>query len=231
MLKGKKFTDYLAYAIGEIILVVIGILIALYINNWNKNQQTEIAKQDLQDKILVQLDNDLLQIENFRKELDTLNNIYLKYLGRDFDEKKVANKNVFSTILFEVTDLGLDQHALNWIDNAELDSSNQSQELIDISNLYRLYFKNIDDYENVIYKKITSNLEILESTQPWYTDLITEFKCGLDCLEYISNDKDHKARVASLRFLYISAYGDLINGFYYDLKGAKRDLEQVKKAS
>ena len=41
----KKMADdnrplkYLRYAIGEVVLVVIGILIALQINNWNENQQ------------------------------------------------------------------------------------------------------------------------------------------------------------------------------------------------
>jgi|TARA_B110000902_G_C13925931_1_gene443990 hypothetical protein len=33
-----KNGDYLKYAIGEIILVVLGILIALSINNWNTNR-------------------------------------------------------------------------------------------------------------------------------------------------------------------------------------------------
>jgi hypothetical protein len=32
---GFKFKNYISYAIGEIILVVIGILIAVGINNWN----------------------------------------------------------------------------------------------------------------------------------------------------------------------------------------------------
>src|SRR5690606_1996502 len=38
LLKEGKTTNYLKYAIGEIILVVIGILIALSINNWNANR-------------------------------------------------------------------------------------------------------------------------------------------------------------------------------------------------
>jgi len=36
MLKENKMSKYLLYAIGEIVLVVIGILIALQINNWNE---------------------------------------------------------------------------------------------------------------------------------------------------------------------------------------------------
>ena len=39
LLAENKFSKYLVYAIGEIILVVIGILIALSINNWNERQQ------------------------------------------------------------------------------------------------------------------------------------------------------------------------------------------------
>ncbi len=38
LLSENKFSKYLLYAIGEIVLVVVGILIALQINNWNENK-------------------------------------------------------------------------------------------------------------------------------------------------------------------------------------------------
>lgn len=40
LLSQNKVSKYLLYAIGEIVLVVIGILIALSINNWNEQQKT-----------------------------------------------------------------------------------------------------------------------------------------------------------------------------------------------
>ena len=40
-----KTTKYIKYAIGEIILVVIGILIALQINNWNEGRRTKQSEQ------------------------------------------------------------------------------------------------------------------------------------------------------------------------------------------
>ena len=46
LLLENKTSKYLKYAIGEIILVVIGILIALSINNWN--QQRILEKQSQQ---------------------------------------------------------------------------------------------------------------------------------------------------------------------------------------
>ena len=44
MLTENKFSKYLLYAIGEIILVVIRILIALGINNWNNNRLVDFQK-------------------------------------------------------------------------------------------------------------------------------------------------------------------------------------------
>lgn len=54
LLSENKFSRYLIYAIGEIVLVVIGILIALQINNWNEERkeavrQTKHIEQLLQD--------------------------------------------------------------------------------------------------------------------------------------------------------------------------------------
>ncbi|MCF7560143.1 DUF6090 family protein [Sabulilitoribacter multivorans] len=56
LLTENKFSKYLIYAIGEIVLVVIGILIALQINNWNENRINEnnetIILETLQEEFL-----------------------------------------------------------------------------------------------------------------------------------------------------------------------------------
>lgn len=55
LLTENKLSKYLLYAIGEILLVVIGILIALQINNWN-----DVKKQSKKEiGFLVNLENDL----------------------------------------------------------------------------------------------------------------------------------------------------------------------------
>jgi hypothetical protein len=49
---------YLLYAIGEIVLVVIGILIALQINNWNENQKSKKDERYVLTEILKNLEED-----------------------------------------------------------------------------------------------------------------------------------------------------------------------------
>ena len=60
LLSEGKTGKYLKYAIGEIVLVVIGILIALQINNWNENRKAEIIELGLFKVILkdMKLDED-----------------------------------------------------------------------------------------------------------------------------------------------------------------------------
>lgn len=57
LLTKNKFSKYLLYAIGEIILVVIGILIALQINNWNENRKL----RGIEIETLKELRSDLSQ--------------------------------------------------------------------------------------------------------------------------------------------------------------------------
>ncbi|MEX0997351.1 MAG: DUF6090 family protein [Flavobacteriaceae bacterium] len=57
LIEQHKVRNYIFYAIGEILLVVIGILIALSINNWNENQKTSAKIKS----ILIALQSDLVQ--------------------------------------------------------------------------------------------------------------------------------------------------------------------------
>ena len=57
LLTENKIGQYLKYAIGEILLVVIGILKALQINNWKEVKKTEVKIKNS----LVALRNDLIQ--------------------------------------------------------------------------------------------------------------------------------------------------------------------------
>ncbi len=45
LLTENKFSKYLLYAIGEIVLVMIGILLALQVNNWNENKKTRSSEK------------------------------------------------------------------------------------------------------------------------------------------------------------------------------------------
>ena len=61
----SKSSKYLLYAIGEIILVVIGILIALQINNWNEDQKADHKQSLVLKELLNSINSDLWAYENY----------------------------------------------------------------------------------------------------------------------------------------------------------------------
>ena len=69
---GEKFTAYIKYSIGEIILVVIGILIALQINNWNEQMKKQTSLKLVLTNLVENLQQDqaalkqMQQLESFR---------------------------------------------------------------------------------------------------------------------------------------------------------------------
>ena len=65
LLTENKFSKYLLYAIGEIVLVVIGILIALQINNWNENRKLKGAEIKLLQNFKTSIEADTIRLNSY----------------------------------------------------------------------------------------------------------------------------------------------------------------------
>jgi len=63
----NKTGKYLKYAIGEIVLVVIGILIALQINNWNENQKKTLLESQYLIRLKEEAKWNIQQIETSKQ--------------------------------------------------------------------------------------------------------------------------------------------------------------------
>ena len=141
----NKTSKYLKYAIGEIILVVIGILIALQINNWNtqKNENRELNGFLLNIKKNVNSDLEVLNwIRKFRDSSVTYSKEYQTKLDNNYnfdanttvgDIKKLA-MNVFRDRYFYSNKSGFDA-----LKNSGYLSKIQNTVLEDYLNAY--YFK------------------------------------------------------------------------------------------
>ena len=75
LLTENKFSKYLLYAIGEIILVVIGILIALQINNWNEDRKAKNEEQRIIADLHTEFQNNYealrIDIERLQRVVDS----------------------------------------------------------------------------------------------------------------------------------------------------------------
>ncbi len=94
-LTSGRFSKYLLYAIGEILLIVIGILIALRINIANENRKIDSIRDNYYQQLLVELDQDsallLTQIDVLKNSISSYNT----YL----DRFRTPNLEVYEVII------------------------------------------------------------------------------------------------------------------------------------
>ncbi|MDG1527624.1 MAG: DUF6090 family protein [Polaribacter sp.] len=92
LLMKNNTSKYFKYAIGEIVLVVIGILIALSINNWNQNRLDKIKSEEYHQRIVEDLDqfNTILYKES-KRALQV--NKYLHATVQILKGKELTKKN------------------------------------------------------------------------------------------------------------------------------------------
>ena len=115
----NKTGKYLKYAIGEIILVVIGILIALQINNWNEGQKNKALEKNMLENLVENLEQNcdklksrIQSISFYRKSGSVIiSAIENKLIDQD------SLENYFHTALMNTSDIGLSETGYNVIKN------------------------------------------------------------------------------------------------------------------
>ena len=67
---------YVLYALGEILLVMIGIVFALQVNNWNENRKAIISEKELLSGVLESLKEDSVSYERIINALDYISELH-----------------------------------------------------------------------------------------------------------------------------------------------------------
>jgi hypothetical protein len=146
--------QYLKYAIGEIVLVVIGILIALQINNWNQNrikyrneqiyllglkEEFQISKLKLKELMAVNQENykgakkilEYMKSKNQSPDEATFSNLLYQTFSADIafnPNNSLLNEMINSGNLKNLTNTDLRKQLTNWISTLE-DISTQEKDL------------------------------------------------------------------------------------------------------
>jgi hypothetical protein len=186
MIDNGKVKGYLLYAFGEIILVVIGILIALQINNWSEENKDRRLEESYYYKFLEDVNQDQLLLEKLITENDQrvkYANQLLRLLQQEHPERKevifllreVISKIRFrfrpSTSAFEdlksngklaiIKDLSLKKQLLNYY--AEMDGYGDISDLVADASL-ALYFNPTKDFVEMGFQDIWYVRKVLDST-------------------------------------------------------------------
>ncbi|NEV94641.1 hypothetical protein G3567_10845 [Psychroflexus sp. YR1-1] len=207
ILSEGKTVRYLKYALGEIVLVVIGILIALQINNWNERR----IQHEKEKEIITSVKNDLKQdrafiqftievIEPKIEAYSTLNRDLFDLYQNDRKSLDSIFKIYFSTNRTFYPILGSYQSAVSGNQLTNFRNKKLSQQLI------KLY--------NSTYDRLIDNGQILD--ERW---------------AFISKKYSHERRTGSFRDMEPEQLSEFLDDLYHHYVQLEWYINQLKLAA
>jgi hypothetical protein len=158
-IKESNITKYLLYACGEIILVVIGILIALQINNSNEDRKKRQVEISYLERLMIDLrDNEKLWSDFYgikQKQLEAAN-IFLNFSFRK-DKDSVFNIMPYFSSIFNWTDININQVTFDeMVSSGNLDMISNDSIKIKLLELNKHYISilNLQDKEKESHDRL-----------------------------------------------------------------------------
>ncbi|MBN3522033.1 hypothetical protein JYB62_18660 [Algoriphagus lutimaris] len=222
-----KFVKYLIYAIGEILLVVIGILIALYINTSREDFLKDQYTKSVFEQIHKDLQNDRVKLVLDIENIETTNRFILDMLGNKipdsfyasidaitYDDPKIRPIRSLCTdfVAFLPNTKGYD--LLKLLNNRDLVNDSLTNDII---SYYSQLGTVLPEYNKVTVEVSKRNIQEYKQYD-WFEN----WAIGTydpDFIEYLKENKDNKKRMAEF-YSYTS-----VNETYW--KDLKRNTDEL----
>ena len=98
----SRTSNYLKYAIGEIVLVMVGILLALQVNTWNEQRKLASEEQYLLKELLTEFNNNLQLINSDQKNNTSVQNAAISLLDLIDQKFYQSDTNIIDSLFMTV---------------------------------------------------------------------------------------------------------------------------------
>ena len=243
LLQQNKTGKYFKYAIGEIVLVVIGILIALSINNWNESKKLKVQEIKILKEIRSELSETLKDVsedlEAYKKFLKSADIIYNSIL---YKKSYHDSLKLHYSYLMAVEEFLAKQSAFESLKSIGLDIISNDSIRQGISTAY-LYIKqeankpnyvteSINDLETLLNPHIIVDRErlILDKKGSWINSRETPFKFR-NYQHFLKDDKFLYALMYSIKMrnLTIYIYDRYKSGLEFNIHNIGEEIKLLEK--
>lgn len=197
---------YFKYAIGEILLIVTGILLALQISNWNEGRQNRKTMNTVYSIVKSDLLSDLETIDLVLDEMEPYTEVTAKILNREMTAEEYRTCSLCRTVLAGFPDFTLKTRGLALLEehstilHSDLDSLS-----IRIADFYSYHHTEISVATKEVTRDFSDNYLYYKNNKAWAPDF-WEGKLNEDFIEYALTSDDYINRVSSFDLLYYGIY-------------------------
>ena len=212
----KRIGEYLMYAIGEIILITIGVLLAVNINNWNTEKQAKKVKEELLLELADELQYNIDRIYYLDtvgsgvlpiKAADSLFKINVSALKDGLDNKEILRLVKGPT--YRYNSFNLSSFAFEQIKEAGILNKLDKELKIAIKQYYK-YIEREDTYNNNSYPRM---LKAIDDCKYGYIELRQDY--NKDSTSFLKNH-EWILNESSKNFIDMKQYIKTVSGYIND---------------
>ncbi|MFT6995225.1 MAG: hypothetical protein ACJA1P_001968 [Maribacter sp.] len=210
----NKTVKYFKYAIGEIVLVVIGILIALSINNWNENRKEKRNLNQVYKQIQKDLQTDTLEvfriIDIYKEKNQRLTDIIERSIPISYydtiNESNYSNcKKCFDDVAYAEPFQNLNK-GYQLFKSLNIDQNNKTDSLsFKIDTFYKDYNATFLDINKILLNLVNEKIDDNQKYD-WFIEwsVLERGKYNKNFVTYLFENEDYRTK--SARHLIYSKY-------------------------
>jgi len=221
LLKQNNIGRYVSYAIGEIVLIVIGILVAVSIDNWNEERRQKKVVDGIFAVLINDIKEDTAEVNQILDFYNKKKGTFLKIAYDTLTKNEIAECDLCPTLissreLFSINKRGIYQ--LNEYNNYIL--SNQDSLVFDIVNFYNTLTDDVENFNELINDDVVGNLVHWRDNYPWFASSL-QGRLKKEDWSYFGS-QDYRNRVA---FHYVLIY----ENYFYFLQTFQKNSKTMLK--
>lgn len=200
LLEDNRFNKYLLYVIIEVFIVIIGILIAIKVDNWNEDR----SRAEETTRLFKEVSDELIQnIENIDVILNILirkDTFYFKVLekGVDYEDYKASFQLFSFPFQYDRTSL-VDDDFKELVSKKNKLTGLQDSLFSELKELYGSRKTNTDIDDKTIHETQLAFRDWLMKEQPWFSSFM-ERELTDEMIQYALTDPFYRNQLYEMRF-------------------------------
>jgi hypothetical protein len=201
-----RFSKYILYAIGEIVLVVIGILIAVQINDWNEARALQVKVTSIYSIVKSDLKSDIVSIDEVIARMSPKDSILVRIIEGKMTYEDYQNCENCEFVVLGFPDITLNSRGLTLLEeNSTIFDIENDSLFIRINEFYSHFNTEISVDMDEIELDYSDNWSYFKSNKSWFPDHISRIK-NEDFVQYALTSSDYLNRVTAWHRLYHRNY-------------------------
>ncbi|MBO6881261.1 DUF6090 family protein [Winogradskyella sp.] len=226
----SKTSKYFKYAVGEIVLVVIGILIALSINNWNEDRKAAEKSKTLLQQIHKELAFNIGKANNVIEQYRSKDKLVFDVVNRNVNYEYYTNKGMSAFIILSQEAVEIADDAFkNLMDKQDDFTKEQDSIISKLKEIYGTNKKRVDLTDDIATNLVLEYFKNYKNEKKWYYNMIMNNQLNDEAINYLLTDSTYLNLVANFQIINLNNHKRYTNIFRRNALDTYEELSNYLK--